>query len=169
MSTEQRIDEIVKTHHAYLRRELPILGEMMKAHQAQIDQDPDWQKLNTTFLDLRRELELHIMKEEVMLFPSILHIENAAIKKERPDLARHDIREALDQNELEHDSTTQQLEVLSECMRKLVESPQNQALFQGLEDLRKDLEEHIRKEDKELFPEARYYYSIATEGMLKEE
>jgi regulator of cell morphogenesis and NO signaling len=169
MNASEWIDDIVKTHHAYLKKELPELAELIQAPREKIGKEIEWEHLAKAFLDLKQELQTHILKEEVMLFPSILHIEAAVRANEKPDLKRHDIRESLEQAEYEHDATEQFLEDIFDAVSKIGRRPENKALFERLENLRKDLEEHIHKEENGFFPEARCLYAKATEGMLREE
>ncbi len=169
MNAAEWIETIKNTHHAYLRKELPGIAKAVNTQLEQSGGDPEWQKLAKAFFDLKHELETHILKEEVMLFVSILHIEASVASHTKPDLKHHDIRESLEQAEYEHDATRQFLETIDSAISKIKKNSDNQILFDQLEHLKKDLEEHIHKEEQGLFPEAKFLYAKATEGMLREE
>lgn len=66
------VDHIVETHHAYLKRQLPRLAAMLEKvaskHTAHADV---LQPLLGVFTDMREELDAHLMKEEMILFPAI--------------------------------------------------------------------------------------------------
>lgn len=69
------LDEIVKhivgTHHEYLKVELPALGNRMYKVLA-VHGTKDQQTLNRltdVFSSLRAQMEMHMHKEELMLFP----------------------------------------------------------------------------------------------------
>lgn len=169
MKASEWIEQIVRTHHAYLRSELPALSSLIDVFYKRAPEEPERGRLRKTFQDLKAELQTHILKEESMLFPSIRHLEECADRRERPDLRRHDIRESLEQAEYEHDATEEFLAELSRTMREIGYSEEYGSLFHRIEILARDLGEHIQKEETNLFPEARLLYSKATKGMLREE
>lgn len=69
-------ENIVRTHHDYLRRELPRLTAIIdKVAAAHGTKHPELSEVRTTFAQLRAELEPHMMKEECILFPSICYLE----------------------------------------------------------------------------------------------
>ena len=72
------IDHIVSTHHAYLRRELPRLAQMgAKVVAAHGDRRPEVATSHEVLLALRAELEMHMDKEEQILFPMIKALDGA--------------------------------------------------------------------------------------------
>ncbi len=168
MKIQEWIDLIVETHHKYLKKELPILSQAI-IELSQRDKNPAWAELERIFKDLRHELDLHLMKEEVMLFPSMVHIENAVLSGAPLNLSRHDLRSSLEQAEYEHSATDEYLSQLLNCMKNIEKTPENTVLFSKLQILEADLREHMKKEEKGLFAEARFIYSKAIEGFLREE
>ena len=71
-------DQIVATHHVYLRRELPRLSELIdKVVAAHSSNHPELVEVRQTFAVLRQELEMHLMKEERVLFPLVKQLEAA--------------------------------------------------------------------------------------------
>lgn len=61
---------IVTTHHGYMREALPRIAGLLAAC-------PAWDGLNPVFTAMRDELELHMRKEEAVLFPFIDRVERA--------------------------------------------------------------------------------------------
>lgn len=169
MSIQEWIEQIIGVHHAYLRRELPSLSILFRSLEGKSNDREGWEELYHLFMELRFELERHILKEEGMLFPSILHIEKSVKEGTSPDLSRYDLREPMDQAEYEHGTTEDYLSRMTQLMERLSLKRDFPELFRRLEELKKDLEEHIRKEEEGLFPEAKFLYAKATEGMLREE
>lgn len=168
MGVQDNINDIVDKHHAYLKYILPELTELINQAWDKAGQKGEWEELRKVFLDLKNELQAHMLKEEMMLFPSIRHIEESVIKKEKPDLTRHDIRESLEQMEYEHDATEDFLSRIAGLKQK-IGSESEPEVMKNLDELARDLEVHIKKEETGLFPEARSLYSKATQGMLREE
>ena len=71
------IDHIVGTHHVYLKSELPRLNawldKVLAAHGA--NHGETLVPLGKVFAGLRAELESHMMKEEMVLFPMVKAME----------------------------------------------------------------------------------------------
>ena len=64
-------DHIVDVHHAYLRRELPRLTELLaKCERAHGAERPELAETRATFERLRVDLEQHVADEEETLFPA---------------------------------------------------------------------------------------------------
>ncbi len=144
---ELLIDHILSTHHLYLKRELPrltfLLGKVLAAHGA--NHGDSLVPLGRTFESMREELESHMAKEEMILFP--------AIKNGFPHVS-HPIRVM----EHEHDSAGQALAAMRQVTGNysLPEGACNtyRALFSGLQELEADLHRHIHLENNILFPRA---------------
>jgi regulator of cell morphogenesis and NO signaling len=152
---------IVATHHEYLKRELPELAEMMaKVRQAHGEKHSGvLTPLQQVFLDLRAELESHMMKEEMVLFPLIERME-AARKAGAglPPAHCGSVNNPIRVMEHEHDSAGQ---ALAE-MRRLTGDytvPSDacntfRALYHGFQEMEADLHQHIHLENNILFPRA---------------
>ena len=147
------IDHIVDTHHAYLRRELPRLEELLtqvvQAHGAEHSWlDPTLEVFQTLKLDL----ETHMMSEEERVFPSIR------------DLKENGAGAALDEAGIdkmirEHDDSGTALDRFRELTNDYTPPadacPKFRAALGGLEELETDMHQHIHKENNILFPRAR--------------
>ena len=141
------IDHIVSTHHEYLRRELPAIQTRLDKVYRVYNQryGPTLIGLPEVFEALRSELELHIQKEEMILFPRIA----AGLSVAGP------IRVM----EAEHESAGSALAKIREITRNF-ELPDYacvtyRALMSGLDELERDLHLHIHLENNILFPRAK--------------
>jgi len=156
MSLAELADHIVRTHHTYLRSELPRLDAMtQKVASVHGDKDARLAQVRQTFLGLSDELTSHMMKEEQILFPMIRQLDAGEGAQ-----AFHcgSLAGPIAQMEHEHDDAGSALE----RMRELTDgyTPPDwacntyRALLDGLAHLERDLHQHIHKENNVLFPRA---------------
>lgn len=149
-------DQIVAAHHAYLREALPrlntLLDKVVAAHSAA---HPDLFELRGVFHGLKSELELHMMKEENVLFPLIKELEAAT---SLPMIHCGSVNNPIMVMEHEHDSAGVALGRLRQLSNQFTPPPDAcptyRAMLQGLADLEADLHRHIHKENNILFPKA---------------
>lgn len=152
---------IVDKYHADLRQELPRLGQMAaKVLDVHGSKHPDiLPALAATFRGLREELEMHMMKEERVLFPYVEKLE--ALAADGQTLAASpfgSIQAPIGMMEHEHEDAAQALARL----RRLTDGyiPPADAcntfrgLYHGLAELEKALHEHIHLENNVVFPRA---------------
>lgn len=149
------VDNIIATHHNYLREALPRLSMLtQKVADAHGAHDPRLAELAKTFYSFRSELESHMMKEEQILFPLIKKIESGQVAAESANF----IFGPISVMEQEHDTAGEALV----AMRGLTDGftpPQTacntyRATMDALITLEKDLHWHIHKENNILFPRA---------------
>lgn len=147
------IDYIVQTHHAFLQKELPVIGEfvtkILRVHGAR--QGEILSALHRKFHTLKTELEQHLIAEETVLFPLVCEFEK------NPDAQTlKKAQSAIASLEGEHSGAG---DILKE-MRDVTEDytlPEHACrtytlAFQKLEALEADLFEHIHLENNILFP-----------------
>jgi regulator of cell morphogenesis and NO signaling len=153
------IRHIVSTHHEYLDLELPRLGQrLQKVVQAHGEKDPAaLHELETVFEGLWRELNLHMGKEEMMLFPAIERYE-AAMQSglPLPPAPFGSIANPIGVMEAEHDIAGAALARIRELTANF-EAPAYacstyHAMLDGLKALEADLHTHIHLENNILFP-----------------
>ncbi len=150
------IDHIVGTHHVYLKSELPRiqtwLDKVRKAHGAAHGEMLN--PLSLIFADLRAELESHLAKEEMILFPLIKRMETGDRSPAHCGSVNNPIRVM----EHEHDNAGRALEAMREITRNYAVPPDAcntfRALFHGLAEIEADLHQHIHLENNILFPRA---------------
>jgi regulator of cell morphogenesis and NO signaling len=151
MSVEALTDYIEDTHHSYLREALPdiadLLATILRVHGMN---HKELFEIYKVFGTLKTDLEQHLLKEEAMLFPTMeASIGNEAQIKE---LAAEIIRE--------HEGAG----VLLEKLRALTKDYQVPAdtcgtfarTYAMLEELEKDLHQHIHLENNILLKDYDY-------------
>ncbi|HSC91290.1 MAG TPA: iron-sulfur cluster repair di-iron protein [Gaiellaceae bacterium] len=138
---------VVEVHHARLREELPrlsgLLTRVARAHGAE---DGRLVEVETTFRELRGELETHLEDEEQRLFPAILSGGAAGDPALVAEL------------EVEHEEAGAALERL----RTLTDGfdvdrarcNTHRASLDALRELELDLHRHVHEENNVLFPRA---------------
>lgn len=160
-SLSQLIEHILKTHHEYLKLNLPALSQRL-AKVVEVHGARDAARLegiSAVFAELRAELESHMHKEEVILFPAIQRYEQAASRGlPAPPVPFGSIANPIRVMEQEHRSAGGALERLRELTAgyRLPEGAceTTKALWRGLEELERDLHAHIHLENNVLFPRA---------------
>jgi regulator of cell morphogenesis and NO signaling len=144
------IAHILETHHVYLKHELPRLQTMAdKVAKVHGKGNANLLELAQLFEDFTAELNMHMMKEENILFPAILDGGGGPCGS-----IEHPVRVM----EAEHASADRALDRMRE-LTDTYEAPDwacntYRALFDGLRELDQDMQQHIHKENNILFPRA---------------
>jgi regulator of cell morphogenesis and NO signaling len=155
------IRHIVTKHHGYLKMELPRIAErLQKVMRVYGVQDAAvLAPLPQLFKDLRQEMEQHMHKEEVVLFPFIERYEACLLAGQSiPPVPFGSIANPIRMMEREHDSA-------GDALRQIRESTNGYAvpahacityrsLLDGLREMEEDLHMHIHLENNILFPRA---------------
>ncbi len=149
-------DRIVETHHNYVRQALPRLDTLFeKVVAAHGEHHPELHEMHQVFRALKAELELHLLKEEQVLFPLIKRLEAAATL---PPIHCGSVDNPILVMEHEHDSAGSALKRLRDLSGGFVAPadgcPTYQVLFQELAGFEADLHRHIHRENNILFPKA---------------
>jgi regulator of cell morphogenesis and NO signaling len=166
------IRHIVGTHHEYLKLELPRIAQRLaKVMRVYGQQDAETlAALPDVFGGLKAELEEHLHKEEVILFPYVERYE-AAVQAggSVPPVPFGSVANPIRMMEHEHDNA-------GEALRKLRASTRDytvpahacityRSLIEGLRELEQDLHQHIHLENNILFPRAIALESEARDGV----
>jgi regulator of cell morphogenesis and NO signaling len=161
------VEHIVGTHHSYVKQELPRLQQLLnkvvsvhgKAHL-------ELGSIQQVFQGMSAELTSHMMKEEHILFPYIVALENAVSHgRPAPRPAFGTVSNPVHMMELEHDSAGAALKEIS-TLSSNYEPPEGacfsyRTLYTALKEFEADLHQHIHLENNILFPRA-----IAMESSL---
>jgi regulator of cell morphogenesis and NO signaling len=155
------IRHIVGTHHEYLRRELPALETRMeKVYRVYNERyGPTLIGLPDVFRALKAELEMHLRKEEAILFPAIAAYERAVDSGQPlPRTPFGSVTNPIHMMEAEHESAGRALAQIRGITRDYA-LPEYacvtyRALMTGLDELERDLHLHIHLENNVLFPRA---------------
>lgn len=151
---------ITNTHHKFTRAELarlsPLFDKVCSVHGKT---HPELQQVRASFQGLAQELTTHMMKEERVLFPYIVRMEEAVIQKE-PVLPAPfgSVQNPVSMMEHEHDSAGNALRAMREASCGYT-APGDacisyQTLYTALEEFEADLHQHIHLENNVLFPRA---------------
>ncbi len=159
------ISHINSTHHKYVREEIARLGPLFqKVCSVHGQNHPELLRVQGTFGDLAQELVMHLMKEEMVLFPYIVRMEEAVIQKEPvvpPPFGT--VQNPVSMMMHEHDNAGIALRVLRQASNGYTPPPDAcvsyQTLYRALADFEADLHQHIHLENNILFPKA-----LAMEG-----
>jgi regulator of cell morphogenesis and NO signaling len=145
-------DHIEATHHEFLKRELPRLGEAARAVSGA---GGPLAQCAEVFRHLRSELESHLMKEEQILFPLCRTLDAAT---SLPSFHCVTVANPIRVMELEHraaeDALARMRALTSDYGAPEHAEPAVRAFVAGLAALDADLREHIAKEDGLLHPRA---------------
>jgi len=149
-------DHIEATHHAYLQEELPRLTTLAeKVAEVHGDDFPWTVELAQVYKGLVAELEIHMMKEEQILFPMVRRLETALTA---PGFQCGTVDNPIGVMEMEHDNAGAALRHLRELSSGYQPPPGTcvtfRVLLEGLERLEMDMHEHIHKENNVLFVNA---------------
>lgn len=155
------IGHIVGTHHDYLRLELPRLSQRLeKVMRVYGGKDQaTLAPLPALFGGLRSELEMHMRKEETVLFPFIERTE-AAVDAGLPAPAAPfgSVANPIAMMEHEHDSVGVALKSMRAATNDYAVPDYAcvtyRSLLEGLRELEQDLHLHIHLENNILFPRA---------------
>ena len=83
MTAEQLISYIVIHHHFYVKQIMPQLyNHLEKVATKHGERFPEMVEVFRLFAEIRKEMTMHMQKEEVILFPAIKNAEKAFINKE---------------------------------------------------------------------------------------
>jgi regulator of cell morphogenesis and NO signaling len=154
------IAHIQDTHHRFTRDEMKRLGPLFdKVCSVHGNNHPELLRMRETFAALSDELRMHMMKEEMVLFPYIVRMEEAVIASEPvlpPPFGA--VRNPVAMMMREHDDAGVALRVLREASHGYTAPPDAclsyQALYRALADFEADMHQHIHLENNILFPRA---------------
>lgn len=159
------IEHILTKHHVYVKQELPRLHQLLnKVVSVHGKNHPELGKIQQSFEGMSAELTSHMMKEEHILFPYIVALEDAVIHgRPQPRSAFGTVSNPVHMMELEHDSAGAALKEISALSADYT-PPEDacfsyRTLYTALQEFETDLHQHIHLENNILFPRA-----IAMEG-----
>ncbi len=158
---DELVSHIVETHHAYLKLDLPVLeARIEKVITVHGSRDPQkLPRLAAVFSGLRQELEMHLHKEEAILFPFIVQYGRAESRNQpTPPVPFGSIANPIRAMEHEHADAGGALQEIRDLTGgynpPAYACSTVRALYDGLKALEKDLHVHIHLENNILFPRA---------------
>ena len=158
--TEALIDHILAVHHAYVRTAIPVLSlHTEKVARVHGERHPEVITIAQHFARVAGELEHHMKKEELVLFPYIRALAAARREGTRPETphfgsAANPIR----MMEAEHAAAGDTLYAVR-SLSNTYTVPQDacttyQVTYQELRQFEEDLHRHVHLENNILFPSA---------------
>lgn len=160
-SPKALIGHILDRHHAFTRSELSRLQSLLTRLQERHGESrPELPAIAQCFQALSDDLLPHLLKEENILFPYVValeqHREHASAL---PDTCFGSVENPLRQMELEHDNVRALLARMRQLTNNYTPPPEvctrYRITLQSLECLEVDLIQHIHLENDVLFPLAR--------------
>ena len=154
------IGHIVAKHHAFVRSETPRLAALIaKVVGVHGKNHPELARVQQVFAQVEQELTMHMMKEEQILFPAVIQMEEAKQRgaEATPPMfgtVRNPIRVMV----AEHDSAGEAFSTMREATQNF-SAPEDacisyRTLYNALLEFEADLHQHIHLENNILFPRA---------------
>lgn len=151
------IVHIEQRHHAFARQHLSLIRDLAaKVERRHGAAHPEIYKISEALAVISAELSHHFTCEENMLFPHIEQLEAAG----RPvtQVAFANLQQPVTRMIMDHNQTGDELRTLREAANNF-EPPADacttfRALYRALEELERDLHQHIHLENNILFPRA---------------
>jgi len=149
-------DHIVSRHHDHTRQELPqIFYYLQKVSSRHGDRHSELYEIFDKFLQLRDEMEMHMQKEEQVLFPRIKELENAVENNQK---CAASIQIPIGVMEDEHENAGNLLKEIRNLSNNYNPPPDActtyRLSFSALQALEEDLHQHMHLENNILFPRA---------------
>ena len=149
-------DHIEQKHHDYLKQELPRLEALSRKVAAVHGQEhPELMEIRKIVLKLKGEMESHILREELVLFPLCRKLETP---EAREVLMHGSVEGPITVMMREHDDAGEALAKLRTLSNDYAPPAQAcnsyRALYDGLATLEADMHRHVHKENNILFPRA---------------
>jgi regulator of cell morphogenesis and NO signaling len=155
LSLTELVGYIVSIHHAYTKRELPqIFAYLQKVSSKHGARHNELYRIFECFARLKEEMEMHMRKEELILFPKIAELETI----NQPNELSMNIQAPISVMEDEHEEAGNLLEKIRLYSNNY--TPPEDACttyrlsFAALQALEKDLHQHVHLENNILFPKA---------------
>lgn len=143
-------DHIVKTHHAYLDREMPRVGaDLAKVISVHGQNHPELHEVGRVYGRLWAELEAHLRMEEADVFPRLKQLDSH-------DAPPAKLLDLFDQIETEHDAAGEALHAIRGTTSNY-QTPADAcftytSLYRGLQALEADVHRHVHLENNVLIP-----------------
>ncbi|MBI2679059.1 MAG: iron-sulfur cluster repair di-iron protein [Candidatus Koribacter versatilis] len=159
-SQAELVEHIVSKHHGYVRQELPRLTALIaKVKSVHGQNHPELAPIERHFSDVSNEMTMHMMKEENILFPYIVEMEEAVQGNgPRPISMFGTVQNPVRMMMMEHDSAGANLKAMRELSGDYTPPADGctsyRVMCEALAAFEADLHQHIHLENNILFPRA---------------
>ena len=160
LSCSLLIQHIVRVHHRHVRQNLPRLVRYARKLTDQLgDQMCEFKALEKLVGQLQHDMVAHIRKEEEVLFPFIVRMEEESTLAYPPEHACfRSVSHPVLMMVQEHEVASRIMEQIRRCTGDYAvpewACPTQHGLIDGLREFDADLREHIHLENDVLFPRA---------------
>lgn len=159
MSLSELSGYITSTHHVYVRNELPLIyGYLQKVASKHGERHPELYKIAELFTAVKEEMEMHMLKEEKILFPRIAETERMANENKKLPVNNTFIGAPVSVMEQEHEhagSMMDEIRQLSNNYTPPADACTTYRLaYSALQAFEQDLHRHVHLENYILFPKA---------------
>ncbi len=153
-------DYIIQTHHKYVTENIPLILEYAeKVARVHGHHYTETVEINTFFKVVAQELQLHMQKEEHILFPFIKRIVQAARQQQpMPNPPFGSVQNPIRMMEMEHEDAGDIFKKIA-VLTNGYQPPEGacntfRVLYAKLKEFEEDLHQHIHLENNILFPKA---------------
>lgn len=161
------IDHLVGTHHKYTReataRVSPLLTTIVNVHGGH---HPELSEIREVFTEMAERMACHMDREESVLFPFIRNIENGK-KEGGAGVVENDVTSPINEMTHDHEWVGTALKSMRKASSNYLVPPDGcasyRALYQAMDELERDLHQHIHLENNILFPRAIEQYQARNE------
>jgi regulator of cell morphogenesis and NO signaling len=151
---------ICEKHHQYVREAIPRVRALLEKVKAKHGENhPEIADIQMLFIEVGREMIMHMQKEEQILFPYIDAVERSVREKktlEPPFFGT--VRNPIQAMMSEHDSAGELVRQIRKASSVYTPPADGctsyQALYQDLRQFEEDLHQHVHLENNILFPRA---------------
>ena len=148
---------IVSKHHAFTRNQIQLIGGLMTKVEARHgEHHPEVFQISKVFAVVSAELAHHFVCEETILFPYIGKLEGGQQAALPPVFGS--VEQPITRMMADHDQAGEELRELRSLTNDYTPPPAAcptwRALYRALEELERDLHQHIHLENNILFPRA---------------
>jgi regulator of cell morphogenesis and NO signaling len=152
-------DHIVQHHHDFTREELPRLVRLARTVNAKHGiHMPQMAEIDLLLEELQREMSMHMLKEEQVLFPHITRLEEAEFTGEPVFPAFFgSVSNPIAAMIAEHDDAGEIMAKLSKLTNHFTPPSacaKTSALYHGIREFERDMHRHVHLENNILFPRA---------------
>lgn len=160
LSLAELADHIVSTHHEYVKKESPqIAAYLHQVASKHNNRHPEVNKIVELFTVVKEEMEQHMRKEELILFPRIKELETYAALPGKPiRLTLAYLQSPIYMMETEHEQAGSIMNAIRMITNNYTPPPDvcttYKLSFASLHEFEKNLHQHVHLENNLLFPRA---------------
>jgi regulator of cell morphogenesis and NO signaling len=149
------VDHVVAVHHAYLRQELPSLAALVdKVATRHGDRHPELLEVRETFEALAAELYEHMHKEEQILFPACVALEDGRADGFPFGTVANPIAMLVHEHDVVARALTHIAQLTDGFTPPADACTSFRAMIERLHVLDRDVRRHVHEENNVLFPRA---------------